>query len=152
MTALQDYLVEYSASHTHPVNKIIHWIAVPVIVFCLVGLLWIIPTPTAWQAYRVLNFGAIAILASLLYYFRLSSKYALGMLVLFALIVGGIRLMESAQLPMFSILMAGFIVAWVFQFIGHQIEGKRPSFFRDVQFLLIGPLWLLDKTFSALEK
>jgi len=152
MNTLQDYLLEYSESHTHPINRGIHWVAVPVILFCAIGLLWIIPTPTTWQAYWGLNFGSIAMLASLLYYFRLSPPYALGMLVVFVLIIGAIRLMESAQLPMVSILTMAFIVAWVFQFIGHEIEGKRPSFFRDVQFLLIGPLWLLDKTFSTFEK
>ena len=149
---MQDYLLEYAESHTHPVNKGIHWIAVPVILFSVIGLLWIIPTPGAWGAYWGLNFGSMAMLASLIYYFRLSIKYALGMLAVFALMIGGISLMESAQLPIFSILIAAFIVAWIFQFIGHQIEGKRPSFFRDVQFLLIGPLWLLDKTYSAVEK
>ena len=152
MTTLQEYLLEYSESHTHPINRGIHWVAVPVILFCVVGLLWIIPTPTTWQAYWGLNFGSIAMLASLLYYFRLSLQYALGMLVVFALIIGVLRLMESAQLPMVSILTMAFIVAWVFQFIGPQIEGHRPSFCQDVPFLLIGPLWLLDKTFSTREK
>ena len=152
MSKLQDYLLEYSESHTHPINRAIHWVAVPVILFCVVGLLWVIPTPTAWQAYGGLNFGSIAMLASLIYYFRLSPSYALGMLIVFALIAGAIRLMESAQWPIVSILTMAFIVAWVFQFIGHQIEGKTPSFFKDVQFLLIGPLWLLNKTYLAFGK
>ena len=152
MTNLQEYLQEYAESHTHPINKGIHWIAVPAILFCVVGLLWIIPAPTAWGAYWWLNFGSLAMLATLPYYFRLSGKYALGRLVVFTLIIVGIRQMESAQLPVFSILIVAFIVAWVFQFIGHQIEGKSPSFLRDLQFLLIGPLWLLNKVFAAFAK
>lgn len=152
MTTLQAYLAEYGESHTHPINKRIHWVAVPVILFCVVGLIWIIPTPEGWRAYPGLNFGSIAIFAALIYYLRLSAKYALGMLVIFALIIAGISLMESARLPVLQILIAAFIVAWIFQFIGHQIEGKRPSFFRDVQFLLIGPLWLLHKAFSTIEE
>jgi uncharacterized membrane protein YGL010W len=152
MSKLQDYLLEYSESHTHPINRGIHWVAVPVILFCVVGLLWVIPTPTAWQAYWGLNFGSIAMLASLIYYFQLSPSSALGMLVVFVLITGAIWLMESAQWPIVSILTMAFIVAWVFQFIGHLIEGKTPSFFKDVQFLLIGPLWLLNKTYMAFGK
>ena len=148
MTTLPALLAEYAESHTHPVNKRIHWVAVPVILFCVIGLLWIIPTPAVpW-----LNFGSIGMLAALTYYFRLSTIYALGMLVVFALTAAGISLMVAAQLPVFSILIAAYFVAWICQFIGHQIEGKRPSFFRDVQFLLIGPLWLLHKAFSAFEK
>jgi uncharacterized membrane protein YGL010W len=152
MTTLQDYLAEYGESHTHPVNKSIHWVAVPVILFCVVGLLWIIPIPAVWQDVPGLNFATIAMLASLIYYFRLDAVYAFGMLIVFALMVGGISLMEAAQWPIFMVLVTAFIVAWIFQFIGHQIEGKRPSFFRDVQFLLIGPLWLLHKLFSNVEK
>lgn len=152
MTTLRALLTEYGESHTHPVNKAIHWVAVPVILFCVVGLIWIIPVPTAWQSYWGLNFGSIAMLLALVYYFRLSARYALGMIAIFALIVGGISLMETARLPIIEILIAAFVVAWIFQFVGHQIEGKRPSFFRDVQFLLIGPLWLLHKAFSAFEE
>lgn len=152
MTTLQAYLTEYGESHTHPVNKSIHWVAVPVILFCVIGLLWIIPVPAAWREMPWLNFATIAMLVALVYYFRLSTAYALGMLVVFTLMAGGISLMESAKWPIFTVLCTAFIVAWIFQFIGHQIEGKRPSFFRDIQFLLIGPLWLLHKLFSSFEK
>jgi uncharacterized membrane protein YGL010W len=151
MTTLEDYLAEYSESHTHPVNKTIHWVAVPVILFCVLGLLWIIPVPPSWQAITGLNFATMAMLASFVYYFRLSAKYAIGMLLVFGLMVGGIRLIESSPWPIFRVLIAAFIVAWIFQFIGHQIEGKRPSFLRDIQFLLIGPLWLLHKIYSIFE-
>lgn len=151
MTTLEAYLAEYGESHTHPVNKMIHWVAVPVILFCIVGLLWIIPVPAAWQDITGLNFATIAMLASFVYYFRLSAKYAIGMLLVFGLMVGGLQLMESSPRPIAKILILAFIVAWIFQFIGHQIEGKRPSFFRDIQFLLIGPLWLLHKIYSIFE-
>jgi uncharacterized membrane protein YGL010W len=43
-----------------------------------------------------------------------------------------------------------FVAAWIGQFIGHAIEGKRPSFFKDLQFLLIGPLWLLAAAYRRL--
>lgn len=36
-----------------------------------------------------------------------------------------------------------FVITWIFQLIGHKIEGKKPSFLKDIQFLLIGPIWLL---------
>jgi uncharacterized membrane protein YGL010W len=45
--------------------------------------------------------------------------------------------------PLWLTSLAIFVVAWIGQFIGHHIEGKRPSFFKDVQFLMIGPLWLM---------
>jgi uncharacterized membrane protein YGL010W len=36
-----------------------------------------------------------------------------------------------------------FVLAWIVQFYGHKIEGKKPSFLKDVQFLMIGPAWLM---------
>jgi uncharacterized membrane protein YGL010W len=45
--------------------------------------------------------------------------------------------------PLWLTSVVIFVVAWIGQFVGHALEGKRPSFFKDLQFLLIGPLWLL---------
>ena len=46
--------------------------------------------------------------------------------------------------------MAIFVLAWIGQFIGHKIEGEKPSFFEDLQFLLIGPDWLLGAIYQKL--
>src|SRR5450830_683990 len=40
--------------------------------------------------------------------------------------------------------LAVLVAAWIGQFIGHKIEGKKPSFFEDLRFLLIGPLFVLS--------
>ena len=45
---------------------------------------------------------------------------------------------------LFTISLVLFVVAWIGQFIGHKLEGAKPSFFKDLQFLLIGPAWLLS--------
>ena len=44
-----------------------------------------------------------------------------------------------------------FIFAWILQFLGHKIEGKKPSFFKDIQFLLIGPAWLLAFIYNSFK-
>ena len=41
------------------------------------------------------------------------------------------------------IYLSIFVITWIFQFIGHKIEGKKPSFLKDLQFLLVRPIWLL---------
>jgi uncharacterized membrane protein YGL010W len=43
-----------------------------------------------------------------------------------------------------------FAVAWIGQFVGHGIEGRKPSFLEDVKFLLIGPAWLLGDLYRRL--
>ena len=46
--------------------------------------------------------------------------------------------------------MAIFVAAWIAQFVGHKIEGKKPSFFEDLRFLWVSPLYLLSKPFARL--
>jgi uncharacterized membrane protein YGL010W len=52
--------------------------------------------------------------------------------------------------PVWKICTVSFVLAWIGQFIGHKIEGKKPSFFKDVAFLLIGPAWLMSFIYKKL--
>jgi uncharacterized membrane protein YGL010W len=62
-----------------------------------------------------------------------------------------IRLVEDIiSIRLEWIAGALFVFAWVFQFAGHEVEGKKPSFFKDLQFLLIGPAWLMHFLFRRL--
>ena len=124
-------LAKYSESHLNPTNEVIHFICVPVIGFTLLGLVWAIH-PLAAVAVTV---------ASLCYYFTLSKPFALGMLAMSAVMLAVLAaLPQQAVLPL---SLAIFVLAWIGQFIGHKIEGKKPSFFDDLRFLLIGPLFVL---------
>ena len=38
-----------------------------------------------------------------------------------------------------------FLVGWLFQFVGHAVEGKPPEFFRDWRFLFVGLRWWIAK-------
>ena len=132
-------LAQYSESHLHPANELIHFICVPVIVFTLLGLLWAIHPLLA----------VAATLASLCYYARLSMPFALGMLLMAA-----VMLAVLAALPPETVLplsLAVFVLAWIGQFIGHKIEGKKPSFFDDLRFLLIGPLFVLGFVYRRFQ-
>jgi uncharacterized membrane protein YGL010W len=81
----------------------------------------------------------------------LSIPLALGAAPLLIAFLWSIDWLErSSAVPMWSICVLAFVVAWIGQFIGHAIEGKRPSFFKDVQFLMIGPLWLLADVYRRL--
>jgi uncharacterized membrane protein YGL010W len=140
-------LDEYGFSHQNKTNKLIHWIAVPAIFWTVVALLWEIPVPAALADVAILNWATITLAVTVVYYAYLSWTLAIGM-VLFTLVCFGlINAYESA--PIFSLALwqfaiAVFVIAWIFQFIGHKIEGRKPSFFKDVQFLMIGPAWLMS--------
>jgi uncharacterized membrane protein YGL010W len=145
------WFAEYGESHQHPANKAIHWVCVPLIVLSLVGLLWSIPVPSAFADISpALNWGTLFILAATVYYFILSIRLALGMLPFVLLVVASVSWLDRLDWPLWSLSGAIFVVAWAGQFVGHAIEGRRPSFFRDMQFLMIGPVWLLGFVYRRL--
>ena len=145
MRTADQWLDEYGESHRDHTNKALHWICVPVIAWCVLGLLWSLPFPGSLRAmHPAANWASVAVLAALLYYSLLSLRLALGVLPLLLAFLWSIAQLDHLPgVPLWSICVFFFVVAWIGQFIGHAIEGKRPSFFKDIQFLMIGPLWLL---------
>lgn len=151
MRPVQVWLDEYGESHVNPTNKFLHWICVPLIVLSLVGLLWSLPVPAAFAAVSPwLNWGTLFIAAATVYYFFMSVPLALGMLVVIVPMLAVLKWASGLSVPLWQLSVGVFVVAWIGQFIGHMIEGKRPSFFKDVQFLLIGPIWLLGFVYRRL--
>jgi uncharacterized membrane protein YGL010W len=152
MKPVQQWIDEYGESHQHPHNKVLHWICVPIIVLSLVGLLWSIPVPGAFAAISpVLNWGTVLLLAGLIYYFAMSWTLALGMVVFVALVIGALLWLDQLPVSLWILCVGLFVLAWIGQFIGHHYEGKRPSFFKDLQFLMIGPLWLIGFIYRKLR-
>ena len=130
-------LAHYGESHRHPTNERIHYVAIPVIMLSLVGLIYALH-PLAAYAF---------IAASMVYYARLSWVFFLTMLGGSALVLALVHLMGEQRVAVCTTL---FVVAWIFQFIGHRIEGKKPSFFEDLQYLWVGPLFVLSHLFGKL--
>jgi uncharacterized membrane protein YGL010W len=63
----------------------------------------------------------------------------------------GIRLISLVDVaPLWLVCVIIFVVAWIGQFYGHKVEGKKPSFLKDIQFLLIGPAWLMHFIYRKL--
>ena len=147
MKTIYDWLDAYGESHQNSINKKIHWICVPMIMVSLLGFLSIVNFSFIVNqgTYRIELAGILIILA-VIFYLRLSIPIALGMFVFSGLCIQIINILESNydNYELFKIYIIVFVVAWIGQFIGHKIEGKKPSFFDDLKFLLIGPAWLLS--------
>lgn len=148
MRKIDAFLLEYGESHKNATNKTIHWIFVPLIIFSFVGMLWVIPVPEAFsEVSPYLNWASIGMSLALIFYIRLSLPLFFGFAVVAALMLLGNSLLFNAlgQHWMYhlGVSFGIFLVSWIGQFIGHEIEGKKPSFFKDLQFFLIGPAWLL---------
>lgn len=139
MRTIDTLLAQYGESHRNHVNEWVHIVCVPLIVFSLLGLLW--------SAHP-----SVALLGSILalyYYYKLSRPFAAGMLAMLAAMLGLLLLMPG--LTIVPVSLALFVLAWIGQFIGHQIEGKKPSFLDDVRFLLVGPLFVLGFLYRRLR-
>ena len=142
MKPVESWLEEYGKSHQDPVNIAIHKFCVPAIMFSVLGLLWLVKIPAAGP---FLNGGTILILFLGVFYAFLSLRLCLGILLEAALMTGLIWYVESSPALSLGVLsLSVFIVAWALQFVGHHIEGKKPSFSQDLIFLAIGPLWTLS--------
>ncbi|MEY4927413.1 MAG: hypothetical protein RI894_1849 [Bacteroidota bacterium] len=145
MATIQDLLDHYGESHQNGINKAIHWLCVPAIMFSLIGLLYSVPFFVEKTVF--LNWGAVFLAATMVYYFRLSLTMFAGFVVIaVGLLWGNHHLAETLNENNIALWQASFLIfaiSWIGQFIGHKIEGKKPSFLEDLQFLLVGPAWLL---------
>tara|TARA_B100000614_G_scaffold252696_1_gene265663 strand:+ start:4038 stop:4529 length:492 start_codon:yes stop_codon:yes gene_type:complete len=140
------WLDAYAETHQNPLNKKIHWICVPLIMISLFGILSQIKISFINDEIPI--FLYLLIVASILFYFSLSFSLTIGMIFvssMFLYIVTSINSMFNNSLNQLLIIyLAIFFISWIGQFVGHKIEGKKPSFFDDIKFLLIGPAWLLS--------
>jgi uncharacterized membrane protein YGL010W len=134
---IDQLLAHYGESHRNPRNEHIHFVAIPLIMLSLLGLLYALHP---WVAYAF-------VAASMVYYARLSAVFLLAMAVLSAV---GLLLVHAMGDRVLAISAAIFVAAWIAQFVGHKIEGKKPSFFEDLQYLWVGPLFVLSHLFSRL--
>lgn len=150
MKSIDNWLDAYGESHQNPTNKMVHWICVPLIFFSIVGLFWEIKLPVElpFLGGIPLNGAMIALAVVFAYYVFLSLPIAIGMFAFSLLCLAGNYYIEMAGLPVWLVSIAIFVLAWIGQFIGHNIEGKKPSFINDIQFLMIGPAWLMSFIFK----
>lgn len=144
MKSIQTWLDEYGVSHQNETNKTIHWICVPLIFFSITGLFYSVKLPWSVAGLQ-LNLAMVMLTAVTIYYLVLSKTLWIGMF-LFSLVCVAACYYLSLYLPipLWSFCVLVFVLAWIGQFYGHNIEGKKPSFINDLQFLMIGPAWLMS--------
>ncbi|HEY8585701.1 MAG TPA: Mpo1-like protein [Rhodanobacter sp.] len=149
MRTMQDWLDSYSADHRNPTNQVIHWFCVPPIVWSVIALLWAAPVPSL---FRPGSWAVLVMVLAFYWYWRRSHRLALGLLIAFAVLGVFTNILYwrlgVAELCYWAIGV--FVVAWIGQFVGHKIEGHKPSFLTDLSYLLIGPAWLMAKLMRKL--
>lgn len=139
------WLGNYAEDHRNPTNVLIHWICVPAILWTVVAALWVVPVPSLLG--RPGLWAGVAMFFATAFYLRLSRTLGLAMFAVFV-VFGLITELLYRQLGPASLLYLAigiFVVAWIAQFVGHHVEGRRPSFLTDLAYLLIGPAWIVSK-------
>ena len=155
MSTIYQLLNEYAESHQNKTNKVIHWICVPLIILSLLGILDLIQFPD--DGFLGVNSWAMVVfLLAIGYYFYLTPRLGIAMVVILRAMVWLVEeINKSPELitgvPHLYFWIGIFVLAWIGQFVGHKFEGKKPSFFKDLQFLFIGPLWLLSFIYQKLK-
>jgi uncharacterized membrane protein YGL010W len=139
------WLGNYSEDHRNPTNIVVHWICVPLILWSAIALLWVIPVPE-WLG-RPGLWAAAATFFAMAFYLRLSRPLGFGMLAAFVVLGAITELLYRSIGPrdLMWLAIGIFVAAWIAQFVGHKIEGKKPSFLTDMAYLLIGPAWIVAK-------
>ncbi len=154
MRSLDSWFDEYAQSHQNPVNKLIHWICVPSIFFSILALLSAIPSNSLqtllpdtlhWFA----HWGTVGVIFVLVFYFRHSLSMGVAMSIFTIICLIGVYAIGLLPFPVWASSLIIFAAAWAGQFYGHNLEGKKPSFLKDIQFLLIGPAWLMGFIFRS---
>ena len=135
MSVLTRLLESYEKNHQNPINEAIHMIAIPLVMFSILGM------TAAFNIF--LEYILVGIV--IFYYLKLSKIAALLMLVWLLIYLGLVVLLKPYIIEI-SVLLFAF--GWILQFLGHFIEGKRPSFFEDLRYFLIGPLFVVQKVIS----
>jgi uncharacterized membrane protein YGL010W len=152
MKTLNQWFEEYAVSHQNPKNKAIHYICVPAIFFSIVGLIMSIPSDFISNLFQlnlpiIENWAFVVLVFVMIFYIRLSVAMAFK-IAIFSAICLVLNYYIGQVVPLWIFSIGVFVIAWIGQFYGHNIEGKKPSFIKDLQFLLIGPAWVVENIFS----
>lgn len=146
MTTIHQWLDQYAESHQNPLNILIHWWCVPIIFWSISGFLFLVTLPV------VGNLAIPVLVVLTIYYLRITRLLWLGLL-LFATVGVYLNFLLFSRIGFMSVwvYLTLFVIAWILQFYGHYKEGKKPSFLKDLQFLMIGPAWLMAKIYKRMK-
>lgn len=142
MKSFTEHLITYAKYHRDPRNIATHLFGVPVIVMAVFMLFSRLnfTTINGFDITLALVFYAV----SVLYYLSLNVVFAVLMaLISAAFLYIGTIVADLSFAVWLATSLGIFIVGWVFQFIGHFYEGKKPAFLDDLVGLMIGPLFVL---------
>jgi uncharacterized membrane protein YGL010W len=149
MSSATDLMTQYAAYHRDRRNIATHFVGIPMIVLAVQALL---ARPSFDVAGWPLTPAALVWASSTLWYVT-RGNLALGLATSAVNLLLTLAALPIAQFETGAWLawsLGVFFVGWVFQFIGHYYEGRKPAFFDDLRGLLIGPMFVVGEAMFAL--
>lgn len=151
MTDADHWLTHFEDSHRDVTFPLLYWLAVPALVLGTVGLLWSLQVPAAFSAISpVLNWGTTFLMASVVYYFIISLSLAIGMLPFMFGIVAFEMWLEAGGLPLRQVAASLILAGVIGLYLGRYRSGGTSAVVRDIQLMMIGPIWLLSNLYRRL--
>lgn len=151
MAETDSWLAHYEESHRNITHAPVYWISALALVFGTVGLLWAVPVPDEFvDISPILNWGTTFLLVAVVYYFIISLPLAIGMLPFIVVIV---IFQVWLQWSSFSAVhaSAGLLTAGLIGlYLGHYRGAGFRGVLRDVQLMMIAPVWLLSRVYRRL--
>ncbi len=151
MSLAEQWLDEYSK--TRPGYRLtpLKWLSVALLVTGIVCLLWTLPTPPAFEpSAGVLNWGTLFVMAAIVYYFIVSIPLAVGALPFVFGVVAAVAWLDRLATPLWAVGMTLAGLGLIGQVLEHLGNGKLPPFVRELQLLMIAPLWLVAVLYRRL--
>lgn len=150
-TLAEQWLAEYSK--TRPGYRLtpLKWLSVPLLVVGTVGLLWTLPTPPAFgPAADVLNWGTLFVMAAIVYYFIVSIRLAVGTLPFVVAVVAAVAWLDGLDTPLWIVCFTLAGLGLFGHMLDHFRHGQAPPLGRELQLLMIAPLWLVAVVYRRL--
>lgn len=147
-----ELMVQYAHYHRDRRNIATHMVGVPLI-FTAIAI-WLVFPLGRWGTYGITAAWGLWALTSFWYLTRQSPLLGLATSVVNGLLVAlAHALAEGAPGWGLAAWLLGLIlfgVGWVFQFVGHAFEGRKPAFVDDIVGLLVGPMFVVAEPLMAL--
>lgn len=145
------WLAAYDEGHTYGPNRVLHWICAPLFTAACIGLLSCIPVPETLTALSpALHWGTLFVMASIVYYFIMSTSLALGAIPFLAATLAAIAWLEALAAPVLLCSSVTLLIAATGQLIGHRLERGSASLLRDLHYVAIAPIWVLAALYRKL--
>lgn len=151
MSETHRWLSDYGDTHRDISSPAIYWSAVLILVPGTVGMLWSLPIPQAFADISpLLNWGSVFLMVSLVYYFIISLPLAIGMMPFLLAVAALVMVLSQSDVSVAGISLGMVVLALTGIYFGHHAGGGAGAVLRDVQLMMIGPVWLLSTLYRRL--